>query len=74
MKLCFALLNDAGVEKLVCAHELQTGEGVYMGISVDTFNALELDKKVEKINDMIGAVVHAADVKRNIKFSEYARQ
>lgn len=71
--ICFAVLNDAGAEKLVCAHETESGEGVYLGTDLAEFRAMSADKQVEKLNTMISAVTEVVNVKRGIKFSEFQR-
>lgn len=74
MKLCFALLDEGGSHKLVCAYETMSGEGVYLSTDKNEFDELSTSDKVDKLNEMISAVINVADVKRGVKFSEYARQ
>lgn len=73
MKICFALLDNAGVQTIACAHEDEEGKGVYIGHHAQKFHEMTSEKQVEILNEMIIAVTKAADVKRDIKFGDYQR-
>lgn len=66
--------NEHGDAHLVCAHEKDyNGKGSFVVSSWDNFTALTDEKKIEKLNDMIVALINHVEVKQNIEFKDYQR-
>lgn len=73
MRICFALIEDNDVKKIICAHEDDKGKGSYIGMPSRDFESVSTEKKVELLNEMIIALVKAHEVKKNINFKDYQR-
>jgi len=72
-KFCFFECEHEGKKIIGCAYEVD-GKASYLGMDLDKWENLSSTDKIEKLNEMMLALIKHTEDKDNIEFKDYQRQ